>query len=114
MAVKNVSKVPGESRFWAFVAYLFGIVGSVIVLLLKKKDAFAMYHAKQSLVLNITWVVVYVAGLFLPFIGWFIIWPLGNLSMIVLWILGVFNALTGRQKQLPVIGQFAEKIKTLR
>jgi len=102
--------VSGESRFWAFIAYLFGIVGFVIVLLLKKKDAYAFYHAKQSVVLCLSWFVVYMAGLFIPFIGWFIIWPLGNLAMFVLWILGVFNALTGKQKKLPLIGQFGEKI----
>ena len=43
MAKKSVKSkgASRESRCWAFVAYLLGIVGFVIVLLLKKKDQFA-------------------------------------------------------------------------
>ena len=70
-----------------------------------------MYHAKQSLVLTICWVIVYVVGMSLPFIGWFVIWPLGNLALLVLWVIGMINAFTRKQKPLPLIGQFGEKLK---
>ena len=99
-----------ESRCWAFVAYLLGIVGFVIVLLLKKKDQFAWFHAKQSLVLCIAWAIVYVLGM-IPFVGWFIIWPLGNLVMIILWFIGVYNSFTGKKKRLPIIGKYGDMIK---
>lgn len=100
-----------ESKLFAFLAYLLGIIGFVLVLLARKKDAYATYHAKQSLVLAICWVIVYVVGMALPFIGWFVIWPLGNLVLIILWVIGMINAFSGKQKPLPLIGQFGEKIK---
>jgi uncharacterized membrane protein len=104
-------KSEGESKLFAFLAYLLGILGFVIVLLVKKNDKFAMYHAKQSLVLNIFAIIVYICGMFIPIIGWFIILPLGYILVAILWIIGVINALTGKEKPLPIIGKYGENLK---
>ncbi len=104
-------KLSSESKLFAFLAYFLGIVGFVIVLLVKKKDSFAMYHAKQSLVLSIFAIIVYICGMFIPIIGWFIILPLGYLAIIIFWVMGVIRALTGEEKPLPFIGGYADKIK---
>ncbi|MEM4242851.1 MAG: DUF4870 domain-containing protein [Candidatus Woesearchaeota archaeon] len=106
---KNV--LSSESKLFAFLAYLLGIIGFVVVLVAKKTDAFAMYHAKQSLVLFIAWIIVYVVGVFLPVIGWVIILPIGGLLLLILWVVGIVNALSGNMKPLPVIGRFGEKFK---
>jgi len=98
-----------ESKIWAVIVYILGIIGFLIVLLAKKEDKFALYHAKQSLVLFIAWVIVHAVGIFVPFIGW-AVWPLGMLFLFILWIVGIINAATGKQKPLPVIGSFGEKI----
>ncbi len=103
--------VSGASKLFAFLAYLLGIIGFVIILLAKKDDKFAMYHAKQSLVLYIAGVIIYIAGLFIPIIGWFFILPLGYLLIAILWIFGIVRALTGVEKPLPLIGSFGEKFK---
>ncbi len=109
-----------ESKIFAFLAYLLGIIGFVIVLVAKKDDKFAMYHAKQSLVLTIFafvgWIVLIIVGIilgFIPILGIVLdvllllaFW----LSIMALWILGMVNALTMKQKPLPIIGQYAEKI----
>ncbi len=105
---RNVS---GESKVFAFLAYLLGIIGFVIILLVRKNDKFAMYHAKQSLVLNILAVIIYIAGVFIPIIGWFFILPLGYLLIGILWIVGVIRVITGTEKPLPVIGKYGEKLK---
>ncbi len=99
-----------DGKLWAFLAYLLGIIGFVLVLLLKKDNKFAMYHAKQSLVLFILAVLVMIVGSIIPFIGWFIILPIGNVIVLILWIIGIINALTNKEKPLPVIGKFADKI----
>lgn len=105
-----VAKRVDESKVWAVIAYVLGIIGFLIVLLAKKDDTFAVYHAKQALVLFIAWVIVHVIGVFVPFVGW-IVWLLGVLFLFILWIIGIVNAATGKEKPLPVIGQFGEKIK---
>jgi len=97
-----------DSKTWAFLAYLLSIVGFLLVLFTRKDDKYAMYHAKQSLVLFIVWVVIWVI-MWIPFIGWLIGWIL-SILLVVLWILGMINALNGKQVPLPVIGQFADKI----
>ena len=99
-----------DGKLWAFLAYLLGIIGFVLVILLRKNDKFAMYHAKQSLVLFIFAVIVWVVGTIIPVIGWFIILPIGDLLILVLWIMGMVNALTGKQKQIWFIGKFADKL----
>ena len=101
-----------DSKFWAFLAYLLGIIGFVLVILVRRRDKFAMFHAKQSLVLFIACVVAWVAARiisFVPFLGKLIdvvIW----IVVFVLWLTGIINALKGREKQLPFIGRYAEKI----
>jgi len=98
-----------EGKIFAFLAYLLGIIGFLIVLLAKKDNKFAMYHAKQSLVLFIAWVAIWLIA-WIPVLGW-IIGFIGWIFLVVLWILGMINALTEKQKPLPIIGKFADKIK---
>jgi uncharacterized membrane protein len=105
-----MAKSADEGKLWAFLAYLLSIIGFVLVILLQKNNKFAMYHAKQSLVLFITAVIISIVGTVIPVIGWFIIIPLGNLLVLVLWIVGIINALTGKEKPLPLIGKFADKM----
>ncbi len=104
-----MAKGQDDGKMWAFLAYLLSIIGFVLVLLLKKDNKFAMYHAKQSLVLFILAIGISIIGSIIPVIGWFIILPIGNLVILVLWIIGIINALGGKEKPLPLIGGFADK-----
>ncbi|MCK5283141.1 MAG: hypothetical protein KAK00_07050 [Nanoarchaeota archaeon] len=74
-----------------------------------KKNNFAKFHVKQGLVLLILWAAVNVVGGIIPIIGWFIIWPVGNLLCFVFLIIGLINALGGKQKELPIAGKFGSK-----
>ncbi len=96
----------GQSKLWAFIGYL-GIL-CLLPLLLKKDDAFAHFHAKQGLVLFLTGVILSII-MVIPILGW-IVGAVGTLVLLVLWIIGLINALTGKQKALPLIGGFAEKL----
>ena len=99
-----------ESKLWAFLAYLLSIIGFVLVYLLKKDDKFAMYHAKQSLVLFLFAVIIAVVGSIVPVLGWFIILPLGNVLVLVLAVMGIINALQGKMAPLWLIGKYADKL----
>lgn len=98
-----------DGKIFAFLAYLLTLVGFLIVILAKKENKFAMYHAKQGLVLFIFEVIVYFVGGIIPFLGWFIILPVGGIFVLVLKIMGIVNSLNGQEKPLPIIGQFADK-----
>jgi uncharacterized membrane protein len=86
---------------------LMGILAYIIFfipILAAKESKFAMYHANQGLVLFLLAIAVNVVGGIIPFIGWFLILPLGNLAVVVLAIIGIINSAKGETKPLPLIG----------
>jgi len=96
-----------EGKVWAIIAYLWILF--LVPLLGKKDNKFALYHAKQGLMLFIVWVVVMVIS-FIPFIGWLVA-IFGDIFILVLFIIGIINAATGKYTPLPVVGKMAEKWK---
>jgi len=111
---EKAKKGTDDEKLFAFLCYLLPIIGSVIVLATKsERGQLSIYHAKQGFVLAITWIIaciLYGILAFIPIVGWIII-PLIWLGLVVLWILGVINSLSGKMKPLPVIGSFGEKFK---
>lgn len=82
----------------AVVAYILFFVP---LLTESKNDPFVKYHVKQGLVLFLAWVAVSAVAM--------VIWPLSilNLGLLVLLVLGIINALHGKEEPLPLIGQFS-------
>ena len=99
-----------DSKLFAFLGVFLTFIGFVIVILTRKHDQYAMYYAKQGLVLGIGWVAVSVLSM-VPIIGWFIIAPIGTIVLLVLWIIGIVNSLSGNTKPIPLIGKFADKFE---
>jgi len=91
----------------AIVAYILFFVP---LLTEDKNDPFVHYHVKQGLALLIAAVVVSIFGTFVPIIGWILWFPL-SIVIMILFIIGVVNAATGKQKPLPIIGKFGEGLK---
>jgi len=97
-----------ESKAMAAISYL-GIL-FLIPLLAKKDSPFAQFHAKQGLALFVL-EVIYGFATAIPFIGWFLIsWVVG-IFIIVLFIMGLVNALGGKCIELPLIGGWFKTIK---
>ncbi|PID52070.1 MAG: hypothetical protein CR972_04025 [Candidatus Moraniibacteriota bacterium] len=67
-----------------------------------KNSPFAKFHANQSLVLIIAWVVLTFINI-IPFLGQ-LIWFIGAIAFFVFWIMGIMNASNGKMKELPLIG----------
>lgn len=104
-----LAKVSGESKLFAFLAYLLGILGFVIVFLVRRKDKFAMYHAKQSLVLFVAWIIVRLMFI-VPVAGW-IAGIVCSVILFIAWVGGIINALSGKEKPVLLIGHYGQKIK---
>jgi uncharacterized membrane protein len=110
-AAKSSSKEIEDGKIFAFLGVFLTIIGFIIVLLAKKDNKYAMFYAKQGLVLFIAYVIVAVAGwilAFIPIIGWLIMMA-AWIILLVLWVIGWVNALSGKEKEIPLIGQFADK-----
>ena len=101
-----------DGKVCAILAWLFpiGLIWFFVDAKMRK-NKFAGFHVKQSLVLAILSLIINVAGGIIPVIGWFIIIPVGNLIVFILWLIGIIKAAQGETKELPVIGKFGENFK---
>ena len=90
-----------DNKIMAVLAYLIFL----IPLLAAKDSPFAKYHTNQGCVLFLLAVVINIVGSIIPFIGWFLIIPIGNLLVVILAVIGIINAINGVKKPLPIIGK---------
>lgn len=91
------------------MAIVANIIFFIPLLTDAKNDPFVKFHVKQGLVLFISWIISGIVGI-IPIIGW-ILAPLMSLALLILLIIGILNAAKGEQKELPIIGKYAENFK---
>jgi uncharacterized membrane protein len=109
--------VSSSSRYLAFLSYLLSLPGALFVLLTRRDDRFAVYHARQSLTLAIIglaapliWVVVAWALAWIPLIGGmlgvilFALVIATYVGLLFSWIAGMVYSLKGQVRPLPLFG----------
>jgi len=94
-----------ENKAIAALSYVGLLV--LIPLLVKKDSPYSQFHAKQGLVLLIAWVAIGIIAI-VPILGW-LISLVGSIILLVLFVIGLVNALSGQAKELPLIGKYGEK-----
>lgn len=99
------AKMPGKNTLMGILAYIGPLV--IISYIVGKDDPSVKFHIKQGLVLLVIEVIVWFVGGHLPYFLWFIV-SLVNLAVLVLAILGIINAAQGKEKDLPLVGQFSK------
>ena len=92
-----------KNKMMAIIGYIIPILFFIPLVTEAKNSSFAKFHANQRLNLLIAAIVVNVVGGIIPFLGWFIILPIGSIIIIVLAIMGIINAAKGAMKRLPMI-----------
>jgi uncharacterized membrane protein len=95
-----------KNKAMAIVGYIIPILFFVPLVTDAKNSPFAKFHANQQLNLLLAAVVINIVGGIIPFIGWFIILPLGMIFLIVVAIMGIISASKGEMKPLPLIRGF--------
>ncbi len=103
----------GKEKACAGLSYL--LIGIIWFFVDKemRNSHFVKFHAGQGIVLLLVGVVAAVLNTILviiPVIGWLAIVAI-NVCLLILWVYGIWNVLTGKQKELFVIGQYAKKLK---
>ncbi|OGI93917.1 hypothetical protein A3A03_01955 [Candidatus Nomurabacteria bacterium RIFCSPLOWO2_01_FULL_40_18] len=105
MPPQNQAPVPAPSSNsnsgMAILAYL-GILIIVPFLTDAKNDPFVKFHIKQGLVLIISWLVSFVVNV-VPILGWMVGMLLFVFNVVMI-IIGIMNAASGKQQELPLIG----------
>ena len=121
---KSVKSDVGNGLACAVLSYLLiGIIWFFADEKMKKNN-FAKFHVKQALVLLVAAIVFSVAYgivftilaailIFIPVAGLVLIYILGLIFWLpAVWaVIGIVYSATGKQKKLPVIGNFADKLK---
>lgn len=105
--MENQKQVEGaieNEKTIAIIAYMT-IIGWIIALIMNndKKDPFASYHIRQMLGICCVAFGIGVISL-IPFLGW-IIYAVGMILVLVLWISGLLSALNNKQKPVPLFGE---------
>ena len=95
-----------EGKFFALISYISFLC--VISLLLKKDNKFALYHAKQGLVLFVFEVAAFILAI-IPFLGW-LIWILSFIAFTLASLWGILQVLMGEYGHIPVVSKVAKKI----
>ncbi|MBA7502692.1 hypothetical protein ES706_01285 [subsurface metagenome] len=90
------------------LCYVLGWISGIVFLVIEKRNKFVKFHAWQSIM---TFGVLTVASLVLgwiPIIGLVFDWIIGILGL-VLWIVLMIQAGTGKMWKLPWVGNWAER-----
>lgn len=120
-AVASITQADIDSgKTMGILAYIFFI----IPLLASRDNKFAMYHTEQAIALWIAFIVIYIAAIILnivvaqissslscvvsllSFLPW--------IAYLVLWIMGLMNAIGGKVKELPLIGSLGAKFNLVK
>lgn len=105
---------PENPKTAAVVCYItiIGWLVSYFMLYKNRKSEFSLFHLKQALMLHILFFVFNIIGV----IGfWFsraimFIGQVGSILLILLWLMGMYYAISERKKLMPLIGAIAESI----
>lgn len=101
----------GKNTLAAILSYIGPLV--IVSYVIGKDDPFSKFHIRQGLVLLVGWVVLWVLA-WVPFFWYFglgIVWTVVRLGLLILAVIGVINAAQGKEKELPLIGQYAKYFK---
>jgi uncharacterized membrane protein len=120
-AVASITQADIEDgKMMAILAYIFFL----IPLLAARDKKFAMYHTEQAIALWIAFIAIYIVMTILTIIVNQISSTLGCvvsilgllpwLAYVVLWIMGLLNAIGGKIKELPVIGAWGAKFNLVK
>jgi len=105
--------VTSEGKTTAIIAYIT-IIGLIIAFIMNanKKDPFAAFHIRQSLGIGLTGFALGVIAV-IPILGW-IVYILGSILLIYLWIMGLINAINSKYKTVPWLGdKYQEWFKSI-
>ncbi len=104
----DTSPVPqvSEDRAYAALSYLW--VLCLVPLFLKRQSAYVQFHAKQGFLLFVAEIAISVVSV-VPVLGW-LVGFVGWLAAVVLSVLGIMAALTGKEWVMPILGEYAKKL----
>jgi uncharacterized membrane protein len=97
----KVKKKEDQSQLVAILSYI-PIIGWVIALVLNmnNKSKLGRFHLRQSLLIMLTGIVL----CWIPVLGWILC-----IAVFVFWLMGLIAAINSEEKEVPLIGKYAQE-----
>lgn len=103
---KSVFGLPPNAA--AALSFVAGFVTGVIVFVLEKDNRFVKFHAMQSILLSVAFLILSIAVGFLPLFHK-ALYGMVQIAYLICWILAIVKAAQGQYFKFPLIGDWAEK-----
>lgn len=90
-----------DNKIFAMSAYLLGVLGIIIALLVGSHSPYAMFHARQSLKISLVSILCTLV-MIVPFIGWIV----GGIACIIVTVIAIicfFQVCKGQAKEPAII-----------
>ena len=95
-----------EGKFFAVISYISFLC--IMTLFLKRDNKFALFHAKQGLVLFVMEVAAFILSI-IPFLGGIIvIFGYALFLLVSLW--GIMQSALGIYRRIPLVTKISEKV----
>ncbi len=88
------------------ICYVLPII--VLVPLIQKDNSYALFHARQVLIMVVLLLGISVLAL-VPVVGWCFFGPASFVAWLTFAVIGVMNSINGRAQMLPLIGVYGER-----
>jgi len=110
-----------DPRLAGLLAYLVPPITGIIFFLIEKSNRVVRWHAAQSIVFGIAWIVLWIAftvvsmvlSAVVPIIGTiigFLIWIVLFLGGLILWVVCLIKGYSGQMWRMPGIASYADKL----
>ncbi len=104
--MSEVPKEIQEGKFFAVISYISFLC--IVSLVLKKDNKFAVYHAKQGLVLFVIEVACFILSI-IPLLGAFLR-IFGTVIFILVSLWSILQVLMGNSHRIPVVSEIADNV----
>jgi uncharacterized membrane protein len=110
-----------DPKLAGLLAYLIPPITGIIFFIIEKSNQVVRWHAAQSIVFGIAWIVVWVLfsvlsmilSAIIPIIGTIIsllVWVVVFLGGMVLWIVCLIKGYSGQMWRMPLVAPWADKL----
>lgn len=109
-----------DPKLAGLLCYILGPITGIIFFVAEKTHAVVRFHAAQSIVFGIAWVVLWVVLTIVGIVLTRISWTLGNLfglltllvwlGLFIVWIVLLIKGYSGEKWKLPILGDMAERM----
>jgi len=110
-----------DPKLAGLLAYVIPPITGIVFLLIEKVNPVVRWHAAQSIVFGIAWILLWVAfsvlsmvvAAVVPVVGMIVsllIWLVIFVGGFVLWVICLIKGYSGKIWRMPLLAQFADKL----